>query len=103
MPRGVEVNLLGQTLLLRSDLDPERLRAIVDYVRQKAEETGRGVLTASPASLALVTALNLAEELFAERARAESAGDTARGLETRVDRLVELIESRFPCGARDGR
>ncbi len=103
MPRGVEVNLLGQTLVLRSDLDPERLNAIVDYVRQKAEETGRGVLTASPASLALLTALNVAEELFAQRARVETAAAAARGIEARVGRLVELIESRFPCGARDGR
>lgn len=85
----VEVSLLGQTLVLRSDLDPERLRAIVDYVRQKAEEAGRGTMTASPTSLALLTALNVAEELFETRARA--------------DRLVETIDARFPCGARDGR
>ena len=81
MPRGVEVSLLGQTLVLRSDLDPERLRAIVDYVRQRAEEAGRGVMTASPSSLALLTALNLAEELFAERAR--------------VEQLVDAIDTRL--------
>lgn len=89
MARGVEVSLLGQTLMLRSDLDPERLRAIVEYVRRKAEEAGRGARTASPTSLALLMALNMAEEVFEARARA--------------DRLVETIDARFPCGARDGR
>lgn len=103
MARGVEVSLLGQTLVLRSDLSPERLAAIVDYVRRKAEDAARGAVTASPTSLALLTALNLAEELFAERGSAESAGHAARDLEARVERLVELIESRFPCAARDGR
>lgn len=89
MARGVEVSLLGQTLVLKTDLEPDHLRAIVEYVRRKAEEAGRGAMTASPSSLALLTALNVAEELFAERAR--------------VERLVGVIDTRFPCGARDGR
>lgn len=95
MPRGVEVSLLGQTLVLRSDLEPERLQEIVEFVRRKAEEAGRGALTASPASLALLTALNVAEELFEARARAQ-AGETAlREVETRASRLVERIDARL--------
>ncbi len=103
MARGIEVTLLGQTLTLRSDLDPDALQAIVEFVRRKAEEAGRGALTASPANLALLTALNVAEEFFAARARAEAGEAVLRDVEARAGRLVELIEIRFPCGARDGR
>jgi cell division protein ZapA (FtsZ GTPase activity inhibitor) len=98
--RGVEVSLLGQTLVLRSDLDPDRLRQIVEYVRRKAEDAARGALTASPASLALLTALNLAEELFAARALVEAGREELRDAEARAGRLVEAIESVLPGEAR---
>lgn len=96
MARRVEVTLLGQTLTLRSDLEPDVLQAIVELVRHKAEEAGRGALTASPVSLALLTALNVAEELVAARARAEAGEATLRDVEARAGRLAELIETRLP-------
>lgn len=95
MARGVEVTLLGQTLTLRSDLEPDTLHAIVEYVRRRAEEAGRGVLTASPTSLALLTALNVAEEFFAARARAEAGEAALREVDARVSRLVALINARL--------
>ncbi len=97
MARGVEVTLLGQTLTLRSDLEPDTLYAIVEYVRRKAEEAGRGVLTASPTSLALLTALNVAEEFFAARARAEAGEAALREVDARAGRLVARIDARL-CG-----
>ncbi len=98
MARGIEVTLLGQTLTLRSDLDPDTLQAIVEFVRRKAEEAGRGALIASPASLALLTALNVAEEFFGARARAEASEAALRDVEARAGRLVKLIETRLPGG-----
>lgn len=95
MARGVEVTLLGQTLTLRSDLDPDRLHAIVEHVRRKTEEAGRGVLTASPTSVALLTALNVAEEFFAARARAEAGEAALREIDARAGRLVALIDARL--------
>lgn len=97
MAGGIEVSLLGQTLTLRTDLPPERLQAIVDYVRRKAEAAGRGVLTGSPASLALLTALNVAEELFAAEARAVAGEAALREIEARLARLVERIDQGSPA------
>ena len=96
--RGVEVKLLGQTLVLRSDLDPDRLLQVVEHVRRKAEEASRGSLSASPLSVALLAALNVAEELFAVRARAEADAAAAREADAKLARLADMVDARLSAG-----
>jgi cell division protein ZapA (FtsZ GTPase activity inhibitor) len=96
--RGVEVKLLGQTLVVRSDLDPDRLSQIVEHVRRKAEEASGGSRSASPLSVALLAALNVAEELFAARAGAEAEAAAAREAEARLSRLAETVGARLSAG-----
>lgn len=85
--RVVDLELFGQRFTVTTDTDPERVRDIVDYVNRKLEtirDVSRRVQTDQ---IALLAALNLAEELFAERDRRKTLKRSVR------DRSMRLLES----------
>lgn len=61
--QSVEVNILGQRMLLKADHDPQHVERLASFVRRKLDE----VTTAGPVSttkLAILAALNIAEDYF---------------------------------------
>jgi cell division protein ZapA len=68
MKHSVEVTIAGQRYVLKSEGDDDHLRTLASYVSAKLEEL-RGVARALPPErLAILAALNLADELLRERA-----------------------------------
>lgn len=86
----VEVTLLGQTLLLRSEASPEYLRALAAFVEERVAALQRGGVR-DPLKALSLAALDMADELH--RAREERTGDDdavhAR-LRAVIDRLDQL-------------
>ena len=61
--RSVEVQLLGQRMVLRSDASPEQLQRLATFVKRKSDEiSATGPI--STTKLALLVALNIAEDYF---------------------------------------
>jgi len=59
----VEVQLLGQRMLLRSDEDPRHVERLASYVKRKVDEVAaNGPVTSS--KIALLAALNIADDYF---------------------------------------
>lgn len=85
----VPVEILGQRFPIRSDLDERYVRDLAQYVDEKmkaAEELAPG---SDALRVALIAALNLADELF----RARGLGDgTLTHLSQRLDRIEALID-----------
>lgn len=59
----VEVQILGQRMLLRSDDDPRHVERLASYVKRKVDEVSTSGSVASP-KLALLAALNIADDYF---------------------------------------
>ena len=66
------MTVLGSTFTLRSDDEPGHLRQVADYVTAKLEEVQRAIPTASPLKIAVLSALNIADELLKERVSGRS-------------------------------
>ncbi|MCX6551748.1 MAG: cell division protein ZapA [Acidobacteria bacterium] len=85
----VPVQILGQRYPIRSALDPRYVQELANYVDEKM----RAAADASPAGdslrLAVVVALNLADEAF--RARGADAGEQA-AVTDRLTALERLID-----------
>ncbi|MFB6263373.1 MAG: cell division protein ZapA [Bradymonadaceae bacterium] len=85
----VNVQILGQTLPIRSDQDPEFVQEIADYVADKVRqvrESAPGVPTDKQLMLA---SMSVAEELFEQR----SENDELKAeIEERVDTISDLLE-----------
>ena len=87
--RVIHVDIQGQRYAIKSALDPKYVNDIAAFVDQKMERVGRELATADAVRLAVMAALNIADELF--RARQESSGEAARLIARAADieRLVD--------------
>ena len=86
----VEVTLLGQTLMLKSEASPEYLRALAAFVEERVAALQQGGMRDPYKALSLA-ALDMADELH--RAREERSlddGEVGARLRAVIARLDEL-------------
>jgi cell division protein ZapA len=67
------MSVLGSSFTLRSDDEPQHLRSVAEYFIRSVQEVERALPTASPLRVAVLSALNIADELLKER-RARQQG-----------------------------
>ena len=61
--RRVEVEILGQRMLLKADQDPGKVERLAAYVKRKVDEvSAHGPVSSS--KIAVLAALNIAEDYF---------------------------------------
>jgi cell division protein ZapA (FtsZ GTPase activity inhibitor) len=95
---GTPVRILGEEYRI-AGASPERVRALATFVEDKFQELQAARPLVDIKRLAVAVCLNLAEELFEERAGRLDADDAVR----RVRRCRELLEGeRVAGGTPDG-
>src|SRR5262245_63557115 len=91
MPDGrvMHVDIQGQRYAIRSELDPKYVNDLAAYVDQRMERVGRELASTDGVRLAVLAALNIADELF--RARVDTGGVASRLLSRAADieRIVD--------------
>ncbi|OGL07409.1 MAG: hypothetical protein A3F92_12605 [Candidatus Rokubacteria bacterium RIFCSPLOWO2_12_FULL_71_22] len=90
--RRVELQVLGQTLALRSAESPDYLRSLAAYLEERVGELTRSGVKDPGAALTLA-ALDIIDELF--RARAEQ-GRAEGDLGARLGVLATLLDRATP-------
>ena len=99
-PARIELKLLGQTLVLRSEADPAYLRSLATFIEERVSTMQRGGVR-DPARALMLATLDIADELHRsrdERERLKDAGD----VEARLGALVELLDRVAPEPSRRG-
>jgi cell division protein ZapA len=90
--RVVPVDIHGQRYPIRSTLDPEYVARLALYVDEKMRAAGDSTPTGDSLRLAVLAALNIADELFrcrdANRARNGQLAERAGELERLLDRVL---------------
>ena len=66
--RQLRIDVLGASFTIQSDESAEHLERVSAYLREKVEEVKARYSFATPLTLALLAALNIADELVKERA-----------------------------------
>jgi len=91
--KTIEVEIYGQRYAIRGDADDAYVRRLAHFVEDHMKHLADGMKTATPAKLGVLTAINLAHQLFeSERKRAQGEADVDRRMET----LMESIEEQIP-------
>gem|GEM_PF-564657 len=90
MKRKVEVTLLGKRFTVRSEKDEAYVHALANFVTRRFEEVQRSARTLSSHDLALLVALNIADDLFAAEDRANA---TREEVQTRTERLMDHLKA----------
>jgi cell division protein ZapA len=90
--RVIPVEIHGQRYPIRSTLDPEYVARLALYVDEKMQAAADATRTGDPSRLAMLAALNIADELFRCRdvthARAGELAERAGELERLLDRVL---------------
>ena len=98
MKRSVTVEVAGQKLTLRTDAGEEYLHALAAFVNDKIAEVKTSTRTFSTHALAILAALNIADELFQARDQAQKEKDELRKrVRDKAQRIGELLD-KVPDG-----
>ncbi|MCU1278317.1 MAG: putative Cell division protein ZapA [bacterium] len=100
MKRSVAVTIAGQRYTIKSDAEEAYVQTLADLVDQKVREVQRGAKTAAPHAVAVLAALQIAdelarsqEELGKERTRRADlrrrVRDKSRSIRALIDREVK--------------
>ena len=92
MEKLVEVNIFGHDYTVKTDADSEYIQKIASYVDEKMDEIVRNTKTVSTLNVAILAALNIADDFFKEvRKREELISE----VEHRSEELVKTIDSQL--------
>ncbi len=96
---SVTVTIFGQEYTLRGDADQEYVQRIAAFVDERMGEVARSSAVASTAKVAILAAVNIADELFREQRRRL---ETEASVEDRSDQIARLLTREVGDGpARD--
>ena len=100
MTRVVIVEIAGQQYPIRSGLDDGYVVTLASYVEQKMRAASDVAPTSDTLGLAILVALNLADELFRARAQQSSNGGELSERAIRLERLLD--DALAQMSATDG-
>ena len=89
LKKRFNIEVLGQEISVLSDSGDEHVAEIVQYVNDKAEEIGNTSGNISTLNVAILVALNLADEFIKFKKNKE---DIHSQLESRTEKLINFIE-----------
>ena len=87
-PNLVHVEIFGQTYAVRAGADPRYVEALAAYVDAQMREVSRSGGAVDSVRIAVLAALNIADELFRLREKARDAGGETR---ERADKLARQL------------
>ncbi len=95
-PTSVTVSIFGHEYTLRGEAEADYVQQVAAYVDRKMHEVSDGSQLAATAKVAILAAINIADELFRERQRRHEA---QAALEERAARIADLIEREVGTGS----
>ena len=92
MKNLIRVEILGREYTVKSDEGEERVKDIADYVNRKIKEVSESGQTVSTLNLAILAALNIANDYFKA---VEDQNIIWQSIEARSVRLIDMIDSKI--------
>lgn len=87
--RLVEIKVFGQTYTVKTDAEEDHIQEVARYVNEKMEEVLKKTRSVSTMNVAILTALNIADDLLKEKERRIAL---LREIETKSKDLAEKID-----------
>ena len=88
MKRSVTVQIAGVRYALKTDEDDRWVKSVASFVEEKIRDVQKRSRTPDTQSAAVLTALQIAEELFRER---ESASELRRKIREKSQSLLDSL------------
>jgi len=93
LTKTIDVEIYGTRYTVSGDADEEYIRRLANFIDDQMRRVAEGMNTTTPSRLAVLTALNLAHQLFElEKKRVQGEAD----IERRMMSLMASIEEEVP-------
>lgn len=92
----VQVQIFGHHYTIRGEADQEYILGVASYVDRKMREITEKLPVASLSKVAILASLNIADELFKERASRERQGSQVTDQAARLNALLDRILQEDP-------
>lgn len=102
MKKRFDIVVMGREFSVLSDKGDEYVDRIVRYVNERAKEIGEASENATASDIAILVALNIAEERFGVQEEKENLRSRFEG---GIEELIGYIDKKstiIPCDVRDG-
>jgi cell division protein ZapA len=87
--RLVEIKVFGQTYTVKTDAEEDHIQAVAQYVNEKISEVLKKTRSVSSLNVAILTALNIADDLLREK---EKRRALLHEIESKSRDLAEKID-----------
>jgi len=67
--RLVEIKVFGQVYTVKTDAQEDHIQKVAQYVNEKMDEVTKNTKSVSSLNVAILTALNIADDLITEKAK----------------------------------
>lgn len=89
MKKEVEIKVLGQKFLVRSDSNEEYVNEVASFVDQKVSEVMRSSKSVASLNVAILAAMNIADEFLKYKHQKEKRLEEAQ---KKIKDLIELVD-----------
>ena len=93
--RLVEIKVFGQTYTVKTDAEEDHIQEVARYVNEKMDEVLKKTRSVSTMNVAILTALNIADDLLREKERRIAL---LQEVETKSMELAEKIDVNLGGG-----
>lgn len=90
--RLVEIKVFGQTYTVKTDAEEDHIQEVARYVNEKINEVLKKTRSVSTLNVAILTALNIADDLLKEKGKRMAL---LREIEKKSEDLAEKIDLRL--------
>ena len=90
--RLVEIKILGQTYTVKTDAEEDYIYEVAQYVTEKMDEVLKKTKSVSTLNVAILTALNIADDLLKEK---EKRKGLLKEVEMKSKDLMEKIDIKI--------
>jgi cell division protein ZapA len=94
--KSTTVEILGREYRVRGVADDAYVRRVADYVDAKMREISRGATAPAADRVAILAAMNIADELFQLRV---ATHEEISSIERRAESLISLLDERLSTDA----
>ena len=92
----ISVRIFGREYKIKGHADKSYIEKMAKYVDEKMRELSTNTSLPSSDRIAILAALNIADELFQERDRED---DTLSHVDKRAARMIEVLDKGIPAEA----
>lgn len=92
MKKAIEVTIMGQKFMIRSDSSEEYVNKIAGFVDKKVGDILKATKSVGSAQVALLAAMNIADEFFKYQ---EDKTVLLNKVEKKVQDIIEVVETQI--------